>query len=215
MHEPPCTREIWFYILRKVNFKDSATLKRGQGFFRYSDIMKDLCWYVGYREQTYSKTQIAKSLRRLREGNAIETTKTTRGVLITVLNYSVYQNPQSYEGNNEGNTKETRRQQCDNTITKERIIKKKEEYSCEFQEFWAAYPKKKSKDRAWTAWKNRRKEIPDNVAAIVRENIARNKNWKKNGGQYIPYPASWINAGGWMDELEPAVVEVNRAPDWY
>jgi hypothetical protein len=29
-------------------------------------------------------------------------------------------------------------------------------------------------------------------------------DWQKDNGQFIPHPASWLNAGGWDDEL-PAV----------
>ena len=28
--------------------------------------------------------------------------------------------------------------------------------------------------------------------------------WLKDGGRYIPHPATWLNRGGWEDEL-PAV----------
>lgn len=204
MHEPPCTRELWFYLLRKVNHADNATLeiKRGQGFFRYSDIIGDLCWYVGYRKESYSKTQIAKSLRRLRERNMIATAKTTRGVLVTVLKYSIYQDPKSYEGNNEDSTKETRRQQCDNTINKnDKEEKNKNKYSCAFDSFWSAYPKKKSKDSAWKAWNQRKADIPDNIVEIVEANKSSNPDWLKNGGQFIPYPGTWLRAGGWNDEI--------------
>jgi hypothetical protein len=202
MHETPCTRELWFYLLRKVNFADGSNLKRGQGFFRYADIMDDLCWYVGYRKQSYSKTQIAKSLRRLRERNTITTTKTTRGMIVTVLNYNTYQDPKSYEDNNEDSTKETRRQQEDHTISKERKERKeKNKYSCAFDSFWSAYPKKKSKDSAWKAWNQRKADIPDNIVEIVEANKSSNPDWLKNGGQFIPYPGTWLRAGGWNDEI--------------
>ena len=115
---PPATREIWFYILRKVNHKDNGKFKRGQGFFQFKDIQKDLQWCVGYRCETYSKPQITKALRRLREGNMIATTKETRGILITVVNYNIYQDPELYEGNGEGSTKDQRRFSKGRTINK-------------------------------------------------------------------------------------------------
>ena len=55
---PPVTRELWLYLLRKVSHKDRGQLKRGQGFFRFSEIQKDLSWYVGYRVKTYSKPHL-------------------------------------------------------------------------------------------------------------------------------------------------------------
>jgi hypothetical protein len=115
---PPVTREIWMYILRKVNHSDSKQFKRGQGFFRFSDIQNDLCWYAGYRKIMYSKPQITKSLRRLCEGNMTATMKATRGIVITVCNYDHYQNPKNYEGNDEKITKEPRRKRSGRTINK-------------------------------------------------------------------------------------------------
>jgi hypothetical protein len=26
-------------------------------------------------------------------------------------------------------------------------------------------------------------------------------DWKKNNGQYIPYPSTWLNKKGWEDEI--------------
>lgn len=117
-HFSPVTRELWFYLLRKVNHTDKGNLKRGQGFFNISDIQKDLSWMVGYRTEMYSKPQFTKALRRLREELMIVTTKTTRGVIISVCNYDEYQTPESYEGSNEGCAKETRGSFGGRTINK-------------------------------------------------------------------------------------------------
>jgi len=96
---PPVARELWFYLLRKVNHADNGKFKRGSGFFTLKDIQDDLCWYSGYRKNTYSKSQISKSLRKLNEGNMAETVKATRGVVVTICNYDQYQDPKNYEGN--------------------------------------------------------------------------------------------------------------------
>lgn len=32
------------------------------------------------------------------------------------------------------------------------------------------------------------------------ELLKKSSGWKKDGGQFIPYPASWVNAEGWEDE---------------
>lgn len=118
MRMPPVTREIWLHVLRNVNHKDFNNIPRGSGFFQYSEIQNSLSWYVGYRKEVYSKSQIAKSLRRLNESNMIETTKEIRGVIISVCNYDYYQDPKNYEGNNEGNAMETRKPQYGSTINK-------------------------------------------------------------------------------------------------
>jgi len=117
---PPVTRELWSYLLRNVNHarNDRLNIDRGQNFFRLSDIQDDLKWYSGYRKNTYSKPQLTKSLRMLRERNMVETVKETRGVLITICNYDYYQDPKNYEGNNEKTTKEPRKKSKGRTINK-------------------------------------------------------------------------------------------------
>ncbi len=109
MKMPPATREIWLYILRKVNHSPYKHLKRGENIFCYEDIRNDLCWYIGYRKKMYTKSDVAKSIRRLREGNMIKTTRATRGLIIKVLQYDVYQDPKNYEGNYNKDTKDKRR----------------------------------------------------------------------------------------------------------
>ena len=71
-----------------------------------------------------------------------------------------------------------------------------------FDAFWAAYPKKKSKGQALSAWK---KLKPDSsLQALILKAIEaqkRSPDWQKDKGQYIPYPATWLNAMAWEDEV--------------
>lgn len=105
----PVTRELWLYILRKVNHAPFKGLKRGQRHFLFSDIQNDLSWEFGYRTEKYSKPQLTKAIRRLKNASVIETTKATRGMVVTVCKYDFYQDPANYEGNTEGNKKPPRR----------------------------------------------------------------------------------------------------------
>jgi hypothetical protein len=70
-----------------------------------------------------------------------------------------------------------------------------------FDEFWAQYPKKRSKGRAERAWV---KIKPDEqLFKAILDGLERAKTsgeWQKDSGQYIPYPATWLNAKGWEDE---------------
>ena len=69
-----------------------------------------------------------------------------------------------------------------------------------FDEFWEKYPKKRSKGRAERAWV---KIKPDEqlFKAILDglERAKKSRDWLKNEGQFIPYPATWLNAKGWED----------------
>lgn len=118
MNFNPATREVWQFILRRANHKDNGKFKRGQCFLSLKDIQDGLSWYIGYRKKTYSKPQLTKALRRLNDGNMIETVKEIRGLTITICKYDYYQDPKNYEGNNEEPTKGEQRSKGGRTINK-------------------------------------------------------------------------------------------------
>ena len=74
-----------------------------------------------------------------------------------------------------------------------------------FAAFWQAYPKKQSKPDAERAYL-KLAPPPDLLRAIL-DAVARQKTWHgwlKDGGQFIPNPATWLNGKRWGDE-PPAV----------
>lgn len=72
-----------------------------------------------------------------------------------------------------------------------------------FAVFWSAYPKRRGKSDARKAWQ---RLAPDDalVEHIVQavEMARASPDWRKEGGQFIPYPATWLRRRGWEDELE-------------
>jgi len=70
-----------------------------------------------------------------------------------------------------------------------------------FDLFWSCYPKKKAKLDAMKAWKQTEKIQPciEEILAAIRQQ-EQSDDWLKNGGQFIPLPASWLRGGRWMDE---------------
>lgn len=76
--------------------------------------------------------------------------------------------------------------------------------------FWAAYPKKKSKGDAEKAWKAIKPDLKLTNRMIDKINqLKKTPEWTKDGGQFIPYPATWLRAKGWEDEVVGAVPEEN------
>lgn len=70
-----------------------------------------------------------------------------------------------------------------------------------FQRFWADYPNKKGKDAALRAWTKRHPS--EALTELILGAIERQKRWPewtKDGGAYIPHPATWLNGGHWDDE---------------
>lgn len=76
-----------------------------------------------------------------------------------------------------------------------------------FERFWEAYPKKRSKPAARRAWL-RLRPGPVLFRAMMEalERQKRSRDWAKDAGQFIPYPATWLNQRRWEDEEDPAFV---------
>ena len=114
---PPHIREIWDYFLREANHSDyispSLIIQRGQLFRTYKQIQDALSWRIGFRVEIYSKNQIHSAFKYLKKHKMITATRTpvrataktttraTKGVLITVINYDTYQDAKSYESHSE------------------------------------------------------------------------------------------------------------------
>ena len=72
-----------------------------------------------------------------------------------------------------------------------------------FETFWAAYPRKVAKDKARTAFgKVPKSEIPALMESL--EKHKRSDQWTKDGGQFIPHPATWLNQKRWQGDAPPA-----------
>lgn len=71
-----------------------------------------------------------------------------------------------------------------------------------FNQFWESYPRKVGKDKV-VDWFKRNKSkiteefITDLIKAIELQQTS--KEWSNI--KYIPYPLTWLNRGGWNDEL--------------
>lgn len=76
----------------------------------------------------------------------------------------------------------------------------------EFEIFWSAYPTKVGKQPARKAFDKVKVPVETLVAAIERQKCS--SQWSKDGGQYIPNPATWLNQCRWEDELPEAAKPV-------
>lgn len=70
-----------------------------------------------------------------------------------------------------------------------------------FDEFWAAYPRHVAKQDAVKAFAKLRADD-----ALLRriltalETAKQSRDWLKDGGAFVPYPATWLNGRRWEDE---------------
>lgn len=82
-----------------------------------------------------------------------------------------------------------------------------------FEDFYSAYPRHVGRAAAEKAWDVIVKKRTADLAAIVAgaHRYANDPNLPE--AQFIPYPASWLNAGRWDDDPEPVRVSTNRGPE--
>jgi hypothetical protein len=72
----------------------------------------------------------------------------------------------------------------------------------DFAAFWAAYPRRVGKDAARKAFDRRRADVTLEavLAALVLQKCS--QQWQRDGGRYVPHPATWLNQGRWQDEVD-------------
>lgn len=69
-----------------------------------------------------------------------------------------------------------------------------------FEDFWADYPRKVGKGDALKAWRTLKPSA--DLQAVIAEAVAAQRTcrqWLKDGGQFIPHPATWLGQRRWED----------------
>ncbi|QDH59467.1 replication protein [Pandoraea pnomenusa] len=106
-----------------------------------------------------------------------------------------------------GTTKDTSKRQDQKTTPKDILSRSLRE---RFEIFWAGYPKRKSKKTAEKAFAKLNPDeqlFTDLMAGLGRAKTS--VQWANP--QYIPHAASWLNAGGWMDEIQSTYADAELA----
>lgn len=70
-----------------------------------------------------------------------------------------------------------------------------------FELFWYFYPKKQAKKVALVSWN---RIAPEHYPAIMKAvaQFKKSDDWHRDGGRYIPMPATFLNQERWTDEFE-------------
>ena len=80
-----------------------------------------------------------------------------------------------------------------------------------FESFWEAYPRKVGKQKAWEAFQAVQAAPERLLYALTQQK--RWEQWQREGGRFVPNPATWLSEGRWED-LKPSSVEPGvRLPD--
>jgi len=72
------------------------------------------------------------------------------------------------------------------------------ERTADFDAFWAAYPRKVGKGAALRKWTHVKPPLAKVLEAISWQRAT--PEWTKDGGQFVPHPATWLHQRRWEDE---------------
>ncbi len=228
--KPPIYLKVWVYLLSKAQWKEYKDLKRGQVRTSIPEIQEACSYTVGYRKETPTYKQIRgvidwlkgaqnDAYESLHEGqdegtmkgivkdNMIGTTKGTHGIVVTICNYSLYQDSKNYEGQDEGQGESQSEGQDEIPTTgkeraeyKRRINKEKNnKYIDHFDAFWKSYPRKVSKvaaEKLFIKLKTDDAMLTSILTALEKQKSS--KQWQDK--QYIPHPTTWLKQQRWTDE---------------
>ena len=102
------------------------------------------------------------------------------------------------------------------TTDKNRVDKiKTKESDAWFNAFWKEYPRKVAKRKAEQSFHKacRNSLVLTQILNGLRAH-KRSEQWQKDGGQYVPYPSTFLNQRRWEDEdLRPAEAPIRYCRD--
>jgi len=100
-HAPPHVRDIWDHLLREAFWQDGRHLKRGELATSYREIREALHWKIGWRKESYTKSQCENAMKYLKKAGMVAARRTTGGFIVSICNYCRFQDPESYESHSE------------------------------------------------------------------------------------------------------------------
>lgn len=147
MDHSPLTVKLWVWMLLKANWQDRQQLSRGQFVTTIAEMQEAMSHYAGWRKITPTKDEIRNCYESLSRATRITTRKTTRGMVISIINYDSYQNINAYAAHTE-DLKDYGTKAPATPQDTEEVNKKRNTYSDCFEELWKIYPSKDGKKAA-------------------------------------------------------------------
>jgi hypothetical protein len=210
---PLSPREAWLWLIsnaawrpvqvmvRNGRSQQIVNLERGQLTYSRSFLCKAWSW-------TSDKT-VRTFLARLKKEGMVDLQTGQLQTVITICNYGVFQFGGTLTG--PANGQAMGQQWASNGPEEENIISIKEKKMLPpasppgFDEWYAIYPKKKHPHDAKRAFAKAIGSGAITLDALMAKTkaFAVATNWaalSKQERKFIPYPASWLNAGGYHDE---------------
>ena len=204
----PILWKLWCLCLMKANFKNRwvsvdgialpIELKSGQFITGRIALHKEFYLRAKRHSQQVSPLTLWRKLEVLQDLSNLNIRSHAKYSIISISNWNDYQKVEQPVNN-----RRTTGEQPVNTDNNYSIKELKETplYPPPCEKFWLAYPKKVGKGAALNSWK---KIKPSNgtVEKIIGavEYQKKDHQWSRDGGRFIPNPATWLNQRRWDDE---------------
>jgi hypothetical protein len=209
----PYTRaEAWLWLIEAAAFKDRfVPVLAGRQRIMVPIARGELSHSVRYLAKAWqwSINRVLRFLSELQTDQSIETRTETGQTVISLCNYETYQAP-SHDAETQTKTlpdtqsatnKKERKESKNINSARAAVVDEG------FSEWYALYPRKKQPSEALRAYR----KVIDGGKVTQSDLITRTREfsaeWSKRADEdrrFIPYPASWMNAGGYLDEPEIA-----------
>jgi hypothetical protein len=200
--------QAWIDLLLLANHKEGFIHKRGirlvvpRGCAGWSEKALSIRWkWSRGKVRRFIDFLVHQNMIKIEQQNIKLTT------IIQIINYDLYQSI--------GTTNDTTKRTSDGHQTdtnKKNKNEKNTTYTPEFDLFWSVYPRKVAKGEAWKAWAKQNGNRPKiEVIISTIEKWKQTDQWQKDGGQFIPHPATWINSERWHDDPKIQIVSKDEA----
>ena len=201
---------IWTYLLLNATHKEQEIIFKGQKIALQPGQLITGIISIS-KKMKVDKNKVQRTLKLFENDKQIEQQTSNKNRLITIVNWKLYQeidkeNDKQVRNNWETSEKQLITNNNDNNvinIKKRKINKKKKsekQFENMFNEFWTSYPRKRNKQKC-KEWylKNKPTEELHGKILLGITFYSSTEDWKKDNGQFIPYPSTFLNQKRWED----------------
>lgn len=197
-----CVR-VMLHLLLTVNWEEKVwngvTIKPGSTLTS----MENLSTQLGL-----SRSTIRRTLQRLTTSGELSLQTNNHWTIITLANWGEYQ---EVRPTTEPTTEPTKSRPVSRpvnqpvaTTKEEKHLRREEEiqvWPADFVEFWSAYPNKKAKGHALKAWEKLTASERTLCLPAIQAQVKAHHFRGRDGQDFTPHPATWLNARRWEDEI--------------
>ncbi len=149
------------------------------------------------------QSKVRRILTKMKTDQQIDQQAGVKGSIITVVNWQSFQESDRQNGqpvtNDRPATGQSATTNKNGEEREERENRTPSAHDTAFAGFWDKYPRKVGKAEAEKAFKKISAELLPMITTTL-ETQKRSDQWNSDGGQFIPYPATWLNQRRWEDD---------------